>query len=341
MTAPVWIPALAHVKWYVDDPHNPPVDLRLLREPLVLGAIVAIVALTVGWRLVARRGPTPELPVLSFLGAVAPWIPRLLGIHLGVSLLSLAVSNAYLAPHLSLDDVPLGGALALLQGVIGVWLITGVWLRPAALAVVLLGPIALLFTGVVPVVEAVDTLGVAIFLLLLPPTSERFGARPVTAAQLQRPLMLMRMAAGLALVVLAFSEKLLVPDLANELLAQYPEVDVFRIVGITLQPDTYVVFAGLTELLFGLLLISAAAPQVVVLVAAVPFNLTLLVFDRYELIGHLPVYGLLLALLVYGSHPDLAPAVPRFTSLPADDDAEAERGDQSDRDRTAQSRRSP
>jgi hypothetical protein len=55
--------------------------------------------------------------------------------------------------------------------------------------------------------------------------------------------------------------------------------------------------------LFGLLLISGALPQAIVLAAGVPFNLTLYFFGTIELLGHLPVYAAMLALLVYGSHP--------------------------------------
>jgi hypothetical protein len=55
------------------------------------------------------------------------------------------------------------------------------------------------------------------------------------------------------------------------------------------------------ELLFGLLLISGALPQVTVIVAGIPFNVTLFFLGTPELIGHLPVYGAMLALLVYGS----------------------------------------
>jgi hypothetical protein len=61
--------------------------------------------------------------------------------------------------------------------------------------------------------------------------------------------------------------------------------------------------------LFGLLLISGALPQVVVLIAGVPFNATLWFFGTTELVGHLPVYGAMLVLLVYGSHPELRAAV--------------------------------
>jgi len=48
-------------------------------------------------------------------------------------------------------------------------------------------------------------------------------------------------------------------------------------------------------------------------VAGIPFNATLFFLGRTELIGHLPVYGVMLALLVYGSsrrYADLVPAWP-------------------------------
>ena len=56
-------------------------------------------------------------------------------------------------------------------------------------------------------------------------------------------------------------------------------------------------------------MISGAFPQVAVLVAMVPFNATLLLFGQTEMVGHLPVYGVFLALLVYGSDARTAPLV--------------------------------
>ena len=67
--------------------------------------------------------------------------------------------------------------------------------------------------------------------------------------------------------------------------------------------------AGAIEVLFGLLLISGALPQVVVLAAGIPFNATLWFFGNHELMGHLPIYVTMLAVLVYGSSPQLRPAV--------------------------------
>ncbi|MGZ5417321.1 MAG: hypothetical protein ACXWDI_09095 [Nocardioides sp.] len=68
-------------------------------------------------------------------------------------------------------------------------------------------------------------------------------------------------------------------------------------------------------MLFGLLVISGALPQVAVLIAAVPFNATLVLFGQAELVGHLPVYGVFLALLAYGSDPDTYALVSWFPRI--------------------------
>ncbi len=309
LAAPAIAP-VAHVKWYVEDPTGADLDLSFALSPLTLGLTAVAVLTVIGWRAVAvRKAPVPEISRLSFLGRLAPWIARILAIHLGVSLLSLSVADAYLSPGLSVEDVPGGWLIVLVQAVIGVWLITGVALRPAAVAVIALGPLGLLLAGPVPVLEGIDRLGVAVFLLLLPPGRDAHGARPVTAEQLRLPIFALRLGVGIALVVLAFSEKLLVPDLMRELLAERPYLDPLQGLGLTDSPDLFIVVASVTELALGLLIISGAAPQLVVFAAGVPFNVTLIFFDRFELIGHLPVYGALLALLVYGSHPELARSV--------------------------------
>jgi uncharacterized membrane protein YphA (DoxX/SURF4 family) len=115
--------------------------------------------------------------------------------------------------------------------------------------------------------------------------------------------------------VLGFSEKLTNPAMAIDTLERYPALDVFALVGIDVAPETFVAIAGATELLFGVLVISGALPQVAVLVAMVPFNATLLLFGQTEMVGHLPVYGVFLALLVYGSNALTAPEV-RWLPLP-------------------------
>src|SRR5688572_879019 len=89
-------PAAAHEKWFVDDPGSYPTDWAFAVRPITLGLIVAMVLVTVLWRYVAVRYlPTPELRPLSFLGRIVPYVPRLLAVHLGVSLLAAAVSGHF------------------------------------------------------------------------------------------------------------------------------------------------------------------------------------------------------------------------------------------------------
>jgi hypothetical protein len=293
---------LAHEKWFVDDPTAFPADWSFFFETSTLLLVGAAVLFALLWRMAAVRFlPTPELPWLAPLARLTPWIPRILGIHLGVSLLALAVDDAYLAPNLIVPDGIPGVLLALAEGVIGVWLISGVYLRPPAIGVVLLGPLALFLEGPVAMLEACDLLGLALFLVILPPGAELWGRVSVSPRVEITALYCLRMLLGAALIVLAFSEKLANPELARQFLDGYPAFNIFETVGIDLAPETFIRIAGAVELLFGLMLISGAAPQLTVLIAGIPFNATLFFLGRVELIGHLPIYGAMLALLVYGS----------------------------------------
>ncbi|HJV04898.1 MAG TPA: hypothetical protein VJ868_06520, partial [Actinomycetota bacterium] len=196
------------------------------------------------------------------------------------------------------------------EGVLGVWLITGFHIRPAALVLAASGPLGMPFYGVVPILERVDLLGIAVFLAILPPGDTPGGAVETTRERLARPLLALRLAAGGALVILAFTEKLARPDLALVFLDDYPAFNILRLLGLQVDDVLSVRMAGGVELLFGLLLISGALPQIAVIVAGIPFNATLFFLGTEELIGHLPIYGTMLAILVYGSSRELAPVVP-------------------------------
>lgn len=301
------VPAQAHERWFTENTAGG--DWGFFLSPLPLALTLLVVAVTVAWRLVSWRLPRPELAVLRPMGRLAPYLPRLLAVHLGVSLLVFSVTGSFLTPALHLDDVP-GGVLAgVVQAAIGIWLITGVRLRPAAAGVVLLGPPALLTGGPVAVLETAALLGIALFLALVPPSDAAFGRVEPSPERLRLALLALRVLVAVSLVTLAFSEKFTNPELARNTLEAYPQLNVFELVGIPMPVDTFIAIAGAVELLFGLLVLSGAMPQVAVLVAMVPFNATLVLFGTTEVIGHLPVYGVFLTLLVYGSDARTAPAV--------------------------------
>ena len=310
MTLPgaLLVPALpTHERWFVESQQAGDWSFFLSPLPLVLTA--AVVVVTVAWRAIALRVDRPELPVLRPLGRLVPWVPRLLGIHLGVALLALAATGAFITPSNDHLTGVGGNALLLVEAGLGVWLVTGWQLRTAAALVLGLAPALALVAGLTALGECANLAAVAAFLVVVPPGPDAYGAAHPSQAHLRWALLWLRLGVGAALIVLAFSEKLTNPAMAIDTLEHYPALDVFALVGVHVSPETFVAIAGATELLFGLLVISGAFPQVAVLVAMVPFNATLLLFGQTEMVGHLPVYGVFLALLVYGSSEETFRAV--------------------------------
>ena len=168
------MPIVAHEAWFTGA--RPPFDWSFAFEPASLMLIAGAILIALAWRFAARWFPRPEIGVLRPLGRLAPYVPRLLAIHAGVSLLAQAARGTYLVPSLELPDSPVGAALAIAEGVLGVWLITGYRIRPAAVALVAAGPLGMPFYDVIPILERVDLLGIALFLALLPPEDTPGGA---------------------------------------------------------------------------------------------------------------------------------------------------------------------
>ena len=245
---------LAHETWFTE--HRPGYSWQFLTEPATLAVVALAVVVAVLWRWAARRIPSPELPFLAPLGLLAPWIPRLLGIHAGVSLLSQAATGTYLAPALELPAGVFGTMLAIVEAVIGIWLIAGFRIRPAAWLLAAAGPLGMLGYGVAPILERVDLLGIALFLGVLPPDDARpGGAVEADPGRLAAALLGLRFLVGGALVVLAFTEKLARPELAIAFLDRYPAFNILQALGLGVSDSAFIRIAGGVELLFGLLIV--------------------------------------------------------------------------------------
>lgn len=306
-----------HETWFTDS--RPPYDLGFTVEPLTLALILFAVVATAAWRIVGARWRRPELPILEPIGRLAPYVPRLLAIHAGVSLLAQASGGTYLAPGLSLPGGWFGTLLAVVEGTVGVWLITGIRVRWAAWLLVAAGPLGMFGYGLVPILERLDLLGIAAFLALLPPSDEAAGAVHASPRLVGSALLALRLMVGGSLIVLAFTEKLARPELALAFLDDFPAFNLLDSLGLGVGDEMFIRLAGSVELLFGLLIISGAMPQLAVIAAGIPFNATLFFLGSSELIGHLPIYGAMLALLIYGSNRIYAPIVPQLaTPRPGD-----------------------
>ena len=300
---------LAHETWFEDGVF--PTDWGFATETTSVLLLLAAVAAAVGLRAVASLRDGVDLP---FLARLAPYMPFAVRLHLAVSLVGLLSLGFYLSPAMDLQADPAGILLGAVMGVVAIGMATGWHTRRAAWLLIAAGPIGMLEFGVWPVLQRIDLLGLAIFVLLAGPgrwsaDQERGTARESGPAELTHAILALRVAAGLALIVVAFAEKLATPDLAVAFLADHPELNVAHQLGLEMGDLEFIRLAGAVEVLFGLLLISGALPQVVVLIVGVPFNVTLWFFGNTELVGHLPIYGAMLAILVWGSDPHLRPLV--------------------------------
>ena len=106
--------------------------------------------------------------------------------------------------------------------------------------------------------------------------------------------------AGLAIVVLAFTEKLVSPDLGVAFLKAYPHFNVAQEIGVTWFTDERFVYAaGIVELAIGAALLSGILPRLVIFGMFVPFNLTIPFLPPTELMGHLPVFSVMYVLVFH------------------------------------------
>ncbi|HEU4830437.1 MAG TPA: hypothetical protein VFT04_14680 [Gemmatimonadales bacterium] len=282
-----------------------------------VGAVVATLCLAAFvWRRTGRR---PIVPGPFRLGANADSlavlygaIPLVLALHLAVTLFVSGVTLHLFAPNLALGEpgaVPIGslaGAVAALAQIgIGLALFYGALTRIAAALLLVLwlagaagfGPILLLEHAIVP--------GIALTLLIT-------GRGPFAVDALLNPrlglprlrwlpdaLTPLRIGTGLSLATLAFTEKLWNLPLGLAFLERYP-VNFLPAWGIPLGDESFLLAAGAVELLAGLLLIANVYVRLGILVLWLPFNLTLAAFGWIELVGHLPIYGAMAVLALWG-----------------------------------------
>src|SRR4051812_16836744 len=302
------MPLFAHETWFV---HEPAMDWSFAGESLTLVYLLAAAAITFGVRVLARRKPGVDVP---FLGRLVPWMPFALRMHLAVSLISLLSLGFYLSPAMDLHWNVAGVLLGAVMVVTAIGMATGWHTKEAAWLLIAAGPLGALEFGLGPVLQRIDMLGPAAFLLIAGPGRwsadyELRKAREPREPDIERAVWALRVAVGTALIVVAFAEKLANPALALDFLHHQPDFNVAAGIGLPLGDLEFARLAGGIEVLFGLLLISGALPQAIVIIAGIPFNATLFFYGAVELSGHLPVYGTMLVLLVYGSDPRLRPLV--------------------------------
>ncbi|HWP35131.1 MAG TPA: hypothetical protein VNM66_05995, partial [Thermodesulfobacteriota bacterium] len=336
-------PAAAHQRWFADD-RGRPLDPASVGDPASLAAIGTAVAITAVvyliWRAVGRRSVVPGFRQLGAdperHAVLLGLLPVVLALHAAVPLFVSGVQLHLFAPNLSLAGPEpirlrsvLGAAVALAEIAIGLAFVYGAFTRVAAAVLAALWLVGVARFGLLPLLEQAIVLGIALFLFITgrgpfsvdAALSARLGPLPGLAPYAVPAL---RVLTGVSLAAGALGEKLWNLPFALEFLQAYP-VNFLPALGLPVPDPLFVRLAGTVELTAGLLLVVGAFVREAIVVLWLPFNLTLAVFGWQELIGHLPIYGAMAVLLVWGKgepedvaalvralrqRPELAPEAP-------------------------------
>jgi uncharacterized membrane protein YphA (DoxX/SURF4 family) len=233
------------------------------------------------------------------------WVPLVIGIHMGVTLLVSGVSGQLFIPNLVLPVNLLAGVLGAAEIAIALGFIYGALTRPAAVALGVIWLAGAIVFGPLRLIEHTEILGIAFFLFA---TGRGPLAFDMALEKLHKPLPrlipyavpVLRISLGIGLTVVAFTEKIWNIPMGLAFLSEH-HFNFFPAIGLPAIDDTkFLLIAGAVELTVGLMLITGTFVRLVILITLVPFNLTLPFLGWRELVGHLPTYGILALLLLWG-----------------------------------------
>ncbi|WP_200900294.1 hypothetical protein [Rubrobacter aplysinae] len=306
-------PASAHVKWFFQSDSAGSLRWDLFFRPVPLlfvgGVLLATLAAVILWR---RRGQS-FVPGPEALGATDErrsllygLVPLILGIHVAVPLLVNGVQGTLFSPDNALPGI-WGNFLGLAEAGVALSLFYGGLTRPAAIVLAGLWTGGVFLIGLEPMLENVMFLGFAAFFFFVgrgPLSIDRllFPRLEPSAALARHAIPAVRVGVGLSFVVVAFTEKFANLPLATGFLEE-SGLNFTPYLGVPLSDATFAMFAGSVELVVGLWLVLGVFVREIVIIAWFPTNLTLTLFQWEELIGHLPIYGAMAVLLVWGTGP--------------------------------------
>ena len=303
---------ILHERWFVDESKFP-VQWDTWSSPNSLIPVAVAVGMTVAATIIYRaRGRHNVVPGPIQLGMpwenyvrLLTWVPLVIGVHMGVTLLVSGVSRQLFIPNLVLPVNLLGGLLGMIEIAIALSFIYGALTRPAAAVLGFIWLVGFVIFGPLRLIEHAEIFGISFFLYV---TTRGPLAFDMALDRLNKPLAplvpyavpVLRVSLGIALCVVAFTEKIWNVPMGLAFLGDH-NFNFFPYVGMPQIDDTkFLLIAGTIELLVGLMLITGTYVRLVILITLIPFNLSLPFLGWRELVGHLPTYGILALLLLWG-----------------------------------------
>lgn len=296
-TAFIGTQAAAHVNWFVDGDAEP-LAAYSMTNPIFLSWVILAFAMILF--SIWLDGKLPTLRVADT--KLRHDFMEILRVFTGMSFLLTAYEGSLVAPH-KVADGSFGLLLVFMQATIGIMLIANRWIKTAAVMMLVLHAGVAVQFGVFPALEYAIIIGIAFFLLLnaIEDPVRRDLLKPYSVDVL-------RIWTGISLVALAIGEKLAPSALGQVFVAQY-QWNFMQALGITFFDDRlFVLFAGMVEAVIGIVLILGTTVRLAVLALSVMMAVSNIVFiiqgnndaALTEFVGHMPIIGIALLLLLLG-----------------------------------------
>lgn len=290
----------AHVRWFVDSTAT--VDTF---EPYSLGDTEVLSWIAIAFCLVSLSIILDmRLPTVRIVDTKTRHdFIELLRVFTGMSMLLTAYEGAIVAPHL-IAFGPFGTALLFLQAIIGILLIANRFVRHAALLMIILHLGLAVKFGLLAAAEYLIMVAIATFLLInnLPTAELRERFKPYSVD-------LLRIITGISLITLGLSEKIFGAMMAEHFLVLY-QWNFMTALGLEFFTDRlFALSAGVMEVVFGAIMVLGTTTRLNTLAFSVVLFASNVLFliegnneaAMVEFIGHMPVIGVALILLLLGS----------------------------------------
>jgi|GEM_PF-5791644 len=287
------LPTLAHVKWFV--PEDVSYTAGFDSAQWLLISLVIICGLLIlkninSWFIASGI----QAKFDRYLKPYKERVPLVVRFSTAL-LLIINIYNGYLlAPNVTANDSLISLTITILFALAAVFIAFGI-LNKVGVALLLAG-YSLVFTQTeaINVLEHFEYIGIAGYLLLRGPGKYTLGKLKTYKFQ-RYALNTYRISAGIALVTLALSEKLLNVAAAQNFLNQY-NWNFMASLGVT--DGYFILIVGSVELILGLALILNYAPRLIITVILTTMVLTASILGIEEIFGHLFAVGLVAAIWV-------------------------------------------
>jgi uncharacterized membrane protein YphA (DoxX/SURF4 family) len=307
--------AAAHERWFTPEgPYWKPVWSDLFALPVLLallsgaGAVALLAA-------VQHKVDDPLWPRPPFFQRLEPAASAILGVQTAIAIIFAASRLDLFAPNIHLPENALGVAIAGVAIVAAFSFITGVLTRWGAIAIIGLFILSFTVTTWYEALEQSLIVGIALYLVATGRGVVRVDDQQdedqsiVTDRLRPHALTILRLSAGITVLVLAFTEKLLAVELGEAFLREYPRFNFMEELGFAWFTDhRFVYAAGIVEATAGFALLSGYLTRVTIVALWIPFNIGIAFLPPQELIGHLPILSTMYVLLVQGAEGIPAPA---------------------------------